>query len=143
MKTNWFRVKHFRASEWKQDPEMVNADLVYLVDELRDYVGKPFVVHEAWATTGHAQDGTHGLGLAVDGHFVGLSLIDQWIAAERFPFTGIGIYPYWNNPGLHLDIRSVPRKAGNRWWRDANGVYKSLDKQFLIKLIAMPDVRQV
>jgi hypothetical protein len=66
--------------------------------------------------------GWHGQGLAVDGTVIGrdgiLPLRVQWLCAERFNFSGLGIYPY--NWFLHLDIR--PLKYENltpesRWWR--------------------------
>lgn len=120
-----------------KDPDRVQPELVYLVDAFRDYTGKPAIIHVAWEDDGHVEESAHYTGAAVDLHVEGLPLIDQWMAAERFPFQGIGLYPHWNSPGLHLDVRRVGTEhgAGRRWWRDATGAYRTLDRDFLRRLI--------
>jgi uncharacterized protein YcbK (DUF882 family) len=62
----------------------------------------------------------HRLGLAVDVvPSVKIKLLDLYLAAERFKFTGIGVYPDWKNGsgeitgGLHLDVRVADK--GARW----------------------------
>ena len=130
--TDWSSVKHFKPEEWVLKPALVSTELVLLVDDFRDWVGKPFHIHVAWDANGHEVNSEHYLGLAVDLHVEGLTLLDQWLAAERFPFRGIGVYPYWNSPGLHLDIRRSPRvNLGYRWWKDKDGAYKPLDRACL------------
>lgn len=136
METDWTRVKNFERKEWRTNPEKINSELIYLVDELASYVKTTFnpspicIIHVAYEDTGHSANSQHYLGFAVDLHFHGIPLLDQYLSAERFPFTGIGIYPYWNNPGLHLDIRSVMSPYA-RWQRDRNGEYGKLDAEFI------------
>jgi hypothetical protein len=47
--------------------------------------------------------------------------LDQLMLSERSNlWGGIGIYPFWNNPGLHRDMRSgFPL----RWIQDKAGIY--------------------
>jgi len=78
--------------------------------------------------TGRAADSQHPLGRAVDCHAIGISLGDFWLAAERDPWLrGIGLYPYWVIPGLHLDTRTTDLRM--RWWRDQVGTYRPLAMQ--------------
>ena len=69
------------------------------------------------------------------------ALQDLYLMAERFNFTGIGVYPDWEvngvvKGGLHLDIRSGPpaRWTGSRNPRSGSNEYGALDKQTLQKL---------
>ncbi|HSF03638.1 MAG TPA: hypothetical protein VLA62_11530, partial [Solirubrobacterales bacterium] len=97
------------------------------LDEFRHQLGRPFVVHGA--VEERSGDSEHPHGTAVDGHVVGLPLLEAWLFAERFPaFRGIGVYPHWHQPGLHLDVRDTPTRA--RWWRDQHGVYRSIERDF-------------
>ena len=136
---DWSKIKHFKKSEWKKDPDKVEWSVIELADEMRSAAGKPILIHVAWDDAGHVQDSTHfGIATGFDFHFVGMTLLEQWLFAERFPWMGIGIYPYWNNPGLHCDLRSLTEHAnlGRRWWRDAAGHYKSLDREIIKILLA-------
>lgn len=138
--TNWARVRYLTREEWREDPDRVNPELVYLLDDFRAAVGKPVILHEVWASSGHLPGSSHYTGDAVDCHVAELNLIDQWLAAERFPFVGIGLYPFWVQPGLHLEVRpsgEVPSR-GRRWWRDAEGRYRPLDRQALTMLLLVP-----
>jgi uncharacterized protein YcbK (DUF882 family) len=134
--TDWTLVKHFKRAEWVKNPDAVVPELVYLVDGLRDYVGRPVVIHVAFDDAGHVEDSAHYMGAAVDLHVQGLSLMDQWLAAERFPFLGVGLYPFWEHPGLHLDVRRVGAEhgPGRRWWRDKQGQYQPFTADFIRSL---------
>lgn len=142
MAADWSKVKHFEREEFVKNPDRVDEELVLLLDEMREFAGKPFKVHVAWDDSGHVNDSAHYSGHAVDGHFEGLALLDQWLLAERFPWTGIGIYPFWSNPGLHLEL-IAGRHAGTRWWRDSEGDYRSLDRRLLSILLTLPPARTV
>ena len=136
---NGRKIKNFERSEWATRPSMVNKELIFLVDELTSYVkkrhdGSVCIIHVAYETSGHTQDSQHYHGLAVDLHFSGLALMEQYFCAERFPFTGIGVYPYWNRPGLHLDIRKLANRQGARWWKDKDDEYQELDISLLSQL---------
>lgn len=44
----------------------------------------------------------------------------EWFAteAEACGFTGIGMYPRWNKPGFHLDVRWSKTAGGAAKWSD-------------------------
>ena len=118
------KLKHFHPEEpgWKGNFHKVNGLLLLLLDALREEIGHPFVVHCAYETGGHSPNSQHYLGNAVDFHIEGLSFpeaiermeeaLERLQVADR---VGFGIYPDWNNPGFHLDVRNVGRKV--RWGR--------------------------
>ena len=121
---DWTSLKHFKPEEFGNEEAVSHLDynLVWLIDEFRDAVGKPFKIHCSWASAGHAEKGYHPKGQALDGHFEGLSLKEQFFLALKFgAFKGIGLYPCWHNPGLHLDIRKEP--LAKIWWQDKAGKY--------------------
>jgi len=119
----WERIKFFKKTEKWGDWTKLHAELVFLLDAFRLYVGKSVIIHNAYSAAGHSDDSYHYLGMAVDLHVKGLSLVDQFIAASRFDgFNGIGLYPDWTNPGLHLDIRPHKLKfePDARWIRNVD-----------------------
>ena len=128
----WEQVKHFRPDGpdvWG-DPHQMAASIVFGIDRYRKYIGRPVNVHCGWEY--RASGGWHPNGCAVDVDVEGMHVIDQYLAAERFDeFNGIGVYPNWNNPGLHLDTRPH-KKTGidSRWGCLESGVYVKLDKEF-------------
>lgn len=137
MDTDWTRVKNFERKEWRMKPDLVSSELIYLVDDLTTYLKEKnshqpvCIIHVAYENTGHSEDSEHYRGLAVDLHFNGLTLIEQYLAAERFPFTGIGVYPYWNQLGLHLDVRELKTPYGARWGKSKEDEYVSLNGEFM------------
>lgn len=144
MSLDWSTIRHFTRAEFPKDPDRVSPDVVLLMDEMREAAGVPIIVHVAWDDSGHVGDSSHysttrDYAMAVDFHFVGWPLLDQWLFAERFPWNGIGLYPHWNAPGLHCDLRRLGRDhphLGKRWWRDADGTYQPLDRALLKRLTA-------
>ena len=120
----WKTLRWFKEDEFPE-PYLMDAWLMKLLDEMRDQVGKRFIVH--YSTDGeHSVGSAHYRGEAVDGHFEGMDVVSQYLIAEQFNFPGLGFYPpgTWNNPGLHIDTRrQEPFSKGARWWRDANGFY--------------------
>ena len=150
----WDKIRHLPREEWKDDPDKVLPDLVYLLEEVRVDSDVPVVIHVAYEKGGHVQDSSHyavatEFASGVDFHMVGLSLLDQWLFVERYPFNGIGIYPFWNQPGLHADLRRLGRDhphLGKRWWRDdrlpppkpgePDRRYKPIDRELLRLLLA-------
>ena len=81
----------------------------------------------------------HRLGFAADCHIEGLSVLDQYLMAERFNFGGVGVYgrDVWTRtPGLHLDTR--PDFPCKKWGcRIVNGkrAYVALDREFFLHLL--------
>lgn len=136
-KEDWARVKFFTAKEFPA-PEMMEQEVVFLLDAMRATAGKPFVVHASYATSGHGPNSEHGRGTAIDGHFAGLGVIEQYLLAEHFNPAGLGFYPYWNSPGIHVDTRRLAAyEKGSRWWLDERGVYLPITvgcfKRFILK----------
>jgi uncharacterized protein YcbK (DUF882 family) len=113
----WSQVKYFTKNEAWGDWTKLDRDLIFAIDKLRGLVQKPVKIHCAYAQDGHTTNSYHYLGLAVDLNIEGLPVMDQFIAAERFNiFNGIGVYPMWNNPGLHLDLRPVDKLGPDSRW---------------------------
>lgn len=124
-------IRHFDPEEFTTWPgispnERIRTTLDYMnpllglkLDALREYVGKPIIIHEGYAESGHSENSAHYFGNAVDLHIEGLNLIEQYLVAERFLWGGLGLYPEWNTPGLHLDIREagayLSYKRAKRW----------------------------
>lgn len=127
---DWKGIRYFKPSEWGEWWR-VSRSLIVSVDRWRGVLGRPVRVHNAYEPSGHTDGSLHYEGKAVDLHVEGLHVVDQFLAAERSGlFDGIGIYPFWINPGLHLDKR--PETA--RWARNAAGLYVSIDWAFLRSL---------
>ena len=131
MEIDWSKVKHFKRTEAWGDPDKINPLLVYSLDALREFKGRAIIINNAYRPDDPGS--THKNGDAADVVIVGLSVIDQFLMAERTRlFSGIGVYPFWNRPGLHLDVRSLqPHQHGPRWGRNAAGIYVALDAKFL------------
>ena len=52
-------------------------------------------------------------------------LFDLYLTLERLNYwEGIGLYPHWNRPGFHTDIRSTKHPSARaRWFRIKDGSY--------------------
>jgi uncharacterized protein YcbK (DUF882 family) len=96
------------------------------LDKLRDTIGCPIIVHnsnggavDVDGSWGHAKRSLHlkEMGCkAVDFHFVtDTTLREQYNWVCRMGFGGVGVYPEWNNPGFHVDIRPV--EVTQHWTR--------------------------
>lgn len=115
---NWDEIKYFKKTENWGDISKLSPDLVYNLDEFRHLVGKSFMVNNAYTTSGHENKSQHYLGKAVDGYFKGLHWLDQFMLALTYgKFGGVGVYPDWNNPGLHLDVRAKVDGMITTWMR--------------------------
>lgn len=124
------KLRHFSIKENWGDPFKMEEDILFRLDDFRHYVGKPVIVHCGYGTDGHVENSQHYVGKAVDIHVVNMELIDQYLAAERFGFTGLGLYPFWTNPGMHLDLRILsPGQPAARWYTWSDGKYYSADKR--------------
>lgn len=123
-------------------PTQVNDGLKMALEDYLTYLrmrtpGASIEITSDWnppGEGGHVQESQHYQGLAADFHVHGVSLLDAWLALERFPkIMGVGIYPYWATPGLHADIRPTATRA--RWWRDAKQNYLGVDRNLVNLLI--------
>ena len=123
---DWNMMKHFARAE-VNEPMQMDQELMFKLDAMRTWVGKPFHIHSSYEIDGHAVDSLHPHGKAVDGHFEELTAIEQYIIAEQFNWGGLGFYPTWNNPGIHVDTRIIARgEKAARWWRDERGIYHAV-----------------
>ena len=140
MKIDWKRVRHFSPNENWGDPNKIVPELVYRLDAFREYLGKKIHINCGWDTKGHTPHSQHYIGRAVDISFFShtVDLFSLYLAAERFGFNGIGLYPDWSYPGLHLDVRILnPNAPKRRWMRiDRNNLgYISLTAEHIIKYL--------
>lgn len=125
----WGSVKNFSHKEFG----CIDMDgvLIYTLQELRKYVGKPIIIHcgfeQRWS-------GYHPKKCAADLHIQGLHVVDQFLVASRFDnFNGIGVYKW----GLHIDTRPKTNKMQHnaRWGCLKPGIYVPLDKSFFKKIL--------
>lgn len=107
---------HYKNNDWG-DYTKIHRELVFNIENMRRIVDKPFILTcPAYAQSGHSPTSTHGLGKALDGKFLNSTLLEMYIWAERFNFSGIGLYPNNGNPFIHLDTRDYnPLDNQSRW----------------------------
>ena len=125
----WCDIQHFKPSEFKE-PNKMDFYLIHRLDEFRELCGKPVIIHSDYR---EGDIGTHGKGEAVDIHVKDMNLLDAYLLAEKTNlFKGIGVYPNWNNPGLHLDFRIGENARWGCWTKtgDKQNIYVPLDSQF-------------
>ena len=129
-------IKHFEPHEFEDKNRVgswkyMDERTVFLLDDTRSKTGWPIVIHAAVCyegTCGHSANSYHlrknGC-MAIDFHFkTTLSLREQYRTLEQQGWNGIGIYPHWNCPGFHVDMR--PAHRVQRWTRDKYGQYMYL-----------------
>jgi hypothetical protein len=111
----------FSPREAWGDPQKINGLLLLAIYALRLILQIAIVIHCAVETSGHAQKGQHPEGNAVDFHLVSSTLpfYEQILMVEKalkglqiWDRIGIGIYPAWNTPGFHLDVRGKHAEWG-------------------------------
>ena len=134
-KEEWKEIKWFSPQEAFGDPDKMSFDLLKRLDALREFCGNPIIIHYAYATGGHSENSQHYLGNAADLHIEGTTLINQYLLSERFNFGGLGIYPEWNDPGLHCDVRRKGKEEPYNRWAKVNGKYVFLNETVLRRLI--------
>lgn len=136
----WMPLDHFAISESWGRPNKMHPLIIILLEKFRSTLpyGYWIKVHCGYKEGGHTKNSYHYSGRAVDFHIVGCSLLEAERHLMRFlkrPFfhnnnkqcclleyVGIGIYPEWQDPGFHLDVRG--KKAS---WSRLNGSYTSYD----------------
>jgi hypothetical protein len=99
----------------------MNGLLLLLLDAVRDRWGDAkFIIHCGFEADGHDKNSFHKTGSAADLHIdSALSFPNQIKRMETilkdlqvFDRVGLGIYPDWNNPGFHLDVRGSYARWG-------------------------------
>jgi hypothetical protein len=130
----WQQIKYFTPAENWGDPARMDSALILELDRLRHFLGHPIIIHCGY----EVRDGRgfHPQGLAVDCHCPFYEPLEFFFAAVRFNFTGFGIYPWWNNPGLHLDKRPTGPAAYRALWGSTGPKrYVDFDGRFIRGLI--------
>lgn len=94
----------------------ISRAFIAKVDVLRQALNVPLIIHVDYGSDScfHAPGEYHSQGLAIDFHVNNVSprrVLDTIITTGLF--GGIGWYPYWANPGFHIDGRPVNER---RYW---------------------------
>jgi uncharacterized protein YcbK (DUF882 family) len=125
----------FSKSESWGDPYRMDRALISGLADLRERIrqdvpGVKIMIHCGWES--RSTGGYHPKGQAVDLHATGIGVVDFFLYAERIgAFGGIGLYPKWNHPGLHLDTG----EQGRRWVCLDAGRYFPLNAAALKKIL--------
>lgn len=119
--TIWPQLLHFTTIENWGDYDKMDIRLLWDLDRIRDDLARPINIHCGYALSGHAKKSFHKLGMAVD-FSIKESTIENFHQSYLYLLHawqgGVGVYPYWNTPGFHLDL------GPNRTWvRDKEGKY--------------------
>ena len=129
------------------NPDLVDPDLVFISCEYRRVLNHRLhispVKGAVYSEGGHSNKSWHriipgrnDLAKAMD-VFPECDLAFAWVTALRFPFNGIGVYPFAEYSKkrikgmLHIDTRSIEFGQPGRelWWRDEDGEYHWLREQ--------------
>lgn len=134
-----FAPKHFTPDEFDH-PEKVSIELIGHLDLLREALGSPIVVTSDYREGAKAPSGEpsfHALGWALDIASPGISCVSLFLEAEKLCtssggicFGGIGLYPDWSRPGIHIDLGP----KGRRWCQYA-GTYRPLTRYTLRRVM--------
>lgn len=150
-------LKHFNKSEFGLYWPLMSVDLLHKLDAFREALGYPVAISTAPGAIGRpiigggqAESGAekswhnyaiHGEIMAIDLHPLPPHGADgeerqRWYQiAKAVGFTGIGIYPQWNRPGIHVDVRT-DRPAGNpaTWagiYQGGKQIYTNINEAFV------------
>lgn len=106
------QLKYFTVKEFGLSLPFLSTGLLYSLDEFRAKLGRPVMISEApgalirFDTDSESQ---HVFGRAGDIVLPeGPDLQTAYNVAKTCGFRGIGVYPDWYIPGLHLDTRPGP-----------------------------------
>lgn len=110
----------------KLNLEDMNPAFVDALDDFGKWVGSPIFINAGASKSGHSPRSKHydRPASVADFYIPGVRLSDalDYLSEYMFAkisFGGIGAYPYWNNPGMHLDFR----EDTVHWYRDSQGKY--------------------
>jgi uncharacterized protein YcbK (DUF882 family) len=130
-----------------EDLDKIKLSLMTMIDHAvtlakRDYGDRDgsFIVH--CITRGaHAAKSKHYTGEAIDGHFHGLDLFQTMMIGWKAGFHGIGIYEWWQHPGVHLDIRK--QKHVSTWFSTVQGEYNYTHREFVERALLWPEMNRL
>lgn len=110
---NWSQIKWFNGKEsgWG-DISRIAVSLIHHLNDLAEMIGKSVIINRALGRFEGEKEAYHKYGMGADISIPGLSLLDQYLAAEKLNFNGLGLYKTgtWFSPGLHVDIRPYPTR---------------------------------
>lgn len=132
----WMPLDYFKIGESWGDYKKMHPLIIIILEKFRSALpsGYWIKVHCGYKQGGHTKNSYHYQGKAVDFHVVGCSFIEAERHLMRFlkraiyydnkeyyllNYVGLGIYPEWQDPGFHLDIRG--QKAS---WSKLNGSHR-------------------
>lgn len=110
---------------------LVDYELVQLLQQLRDTIGKPVVITSGYRTEaynkrcGGIATSHHLTGKAADIKITGMTPLQVALAADKIGFKGIGVYPTFT----HVDVAGSVTGKKLYWRTDRAGkqtFYKSL-----------------
>ncbi len=120
----WPQLLYFNSGENWGNFERMDVRLLWGLDRVRHDLARRINVNCGYEIEGHVKKSFHKLGMAVD--FVvedsdeAYDMYNLYTTILSMWHGGVGIYPFWNTPGLHLDIG-----PDRTWVRDKEGVYSS------------------
>jgi len=136
---NGILVKSIPPEDWPKRWPQVHFDEFNDIDNMRtvcmdafnDLCDKAMRKHD-WTygvnddfRPGGRATGQHHIGNAIDAVFFRKKRNDVpvWeqftFAVDSHIFTRVGFYPFWNSPGLHLDLKNETLY----WYRNKSGLY--------------------
>jgi len=99
----------------------MDENFMLKVLDFRLRIGRPMHVHVGVACSGHAPKSYHYTGEALDFHICNISPYTLLKHIDAIGFNGAGYYPWWKNPGFHIDNR--PAQDFQRWLSPTEGQY--------------------
>ncbi len=121
----WEMIEGFSPEENWGNSKKLNGMLLLVISAVRKLFREKdpdavFIVNNAYATKGHAPKSQHYRGNAMDFHIktslpfwkqvlIITDILTELQIADR---VGLGIYPDWNSPGFHLDVRGSKARWG-------------------------------
>lgn len=128
------RIKHFEPYEFDY-PHLMDADTLLQLEAMRKTEKGIYITINS--DYREDDDGWHGWGKAIDLVIWDertdepLPVVKQFLVALRYVgWTGIGFYPDWNIPGVHVDTRPKTRFERRAFWYRENGVYRNINEFF-------------
>lgn len=129
----WQKINDFTPDEF--GCEDMDGILIYTLQQMRRFVGRKIIIHCGYEKR---SSGYHPKKCACDLHIDGMHVVDQFLVANRFSnFGGIGVYSWWNSPGLHIDTRPANHKLNYdaRWGSLKKGEYVPLNRKFFKEIM--------
>ncbi len=135
----WSEIEYFKPDgpdmwgDWRK----LDRVLIGVADKIRKFARRRFKIHCGWEPRAK---GYHPRGMALDGHLEGLHPVEQFEIATRFDqLNGVGLYTWWRNPGIHIDVRHLTYRLNydSRWISLRKGEYLPVTAENMRKALSM------